>query len=105
MKRYGVFAAVLILVSCATNPDKQLDKDLLALDVENYLQYDGKKSYALALDEDGSWSSGFAWGKVNQDLADKTAMLECNARKKKDNRSNECVIYMRGDEKQLSLAE
>jgi len=100
MKRYSVIAAVSILISCATNPDKQLNKDLFALDIENYLKYDGEKSYALALDEDGTWSSGFAWGKVNQELADKTAMLECNTKKKKDSRTSECVIYMRGNNKQ-----
>ena len=100
MKTYSAIAAALILGACATNPDKQLNKDLLALDIENYLEYDGKKAYALALDEDGTWSSGFAWDKVNQTLADKSAMLECNTQKKKSSRTSECVIHMRGNDKQ-----
>ena len=97
-KCISLLAAPLLLAACSSTA--YIDKSELDLDVEKYLSFNAKKSYAVAIEGSGKWSGGYSYQFPTQELADKRALEECESNRKNLKVNAECLIYMRGNTKQ-----
>jgi hypothetical protein len=93
----GIVIVLLGLSACTTQPKIVLaDKDL-AEAIMNYKEYvdtEGYKAFAIAMDEDTSYALGESYNQEDEKIASKKALNECKKNKKKYDTENICVLYM-----------
>jgi len=93
-----VITIIVSIISAETNSkekilsplDKTINKYKIAT---NY-----HKALAVAIDSDGGYASGYAFGKQLQSHADKISLKLCNESRIKHNIKASCRIYMKNNE-------
>ena len=100
MKLFLIPLSIVVLCSCATKSIPEATKTEMDSDIKRYLNYRNQKAYAVAVEKDGAWVSGYGYGYPNQELANKRALLECEVQKQSRKIIADCfVLYEDGRRK------
>ena len=59
MKLFLIPLSIVVLCSCATKSIPEATKTEMDSDIKRYLNYRNQKAYAVAVEKDGAWVSGW----------------------------------------------